>query len=95
MAIKDYNAQTDSFNTDIKKYIDNSDGAFTQGAAVANLGASTNITAVPGSFADLAAVQSYLAGANMVPNIEARLDALEAKVNALLTSIRAGGFIAP
>jgi len=95
MSVKDYNAQTDSFNTDIKKYIDNSYGAFTQGVAVANLGASTNIPAVPGSFADLAAVQSYLADANMVPNIEARLDALEAKINALLTSIRAGGFIAP
>ena len=95
MSVKDYNARTDSFNTDLKNYVDESDGAFTQGTAVANLGASTNITAVPGSFADLAAVQSYLAGANMVPNIEARLDALEAKINALLTSIRAGGFIAP
>lgn len=93
--IKDYNAQTDSFNQDMKKYIDESDGAFTQGAAVADLAASTNIDAVPGSFADLAAVQTYLAGANVVPNIEARLDALEAKMNALLTSIRAGGFIAP
>lgn len=37
MSIKDYNAETDSFNTDIKKYIDNSDGAFTQGTAVADL----------------------------------------------------------
>lgn len=95
MSVKDFNGSTASFNTDLKEYIDNSGGAFTQGAAVANLAASTNITAVPGSFADLAAVQTYLAGANMVPNIESRLDALEAKVNSLLTSIRAGGFIAP
>lgn len=60
-----------------------------EAANVAAIGASTNITAVPGSFADLAAVQTYLAGANMVPNIEARLDALETKVNAILTGMKA------
>lgn len=64
-------------------------------AAVANIAASTNITAVPGSFADLAAVQSYLAGANMVPNIESRLDALEAKVNDLLAKLRTAGIVTP
>lgn len=37
MSVKDYNAQTDSFNTDLKKYVDESDGAFTQGVAVADL----------------------------------------------------------
>lgn len=63
-----------------------------QGVAVANLAASTDITAVPGSFADEAAVQTYLAAA--VPIIETRLDNLEAKVNALLTSLRNAGIIA-
>ena len=72
MAIKDYNAQTDSFNTDIKKYIDNSDGAFTQGAAVADL--NQDISA------------AY---------VEAEVQAISDKVDALLASLRAGGFIAP
>ena len=70
--IKDYNAQTDSFNTDIKKYIDNSDGAFTQGAAVADL--NQDISA------------AY---------VEAEVQAISDKVDALLASLRAGGFIAP
>lgn len=64
-----------------------------QVGAVANLAASTNITSVPGSFADLAAVQTYLAGANAVPNIEARLDAIEAKVNALLAALRTANIL--
>lgn len=64
-------------------------------AAVANIAATTNITAVPGSFADEAAVQAYLAGANVIPNIETRLDNLEAKVNDLLAKLRTGGIITP
>jgi hypothetical protein len=64
-------------------------------ATVAALGATTNITTVPGTFADVAAVQAYLAGANMVPNIEARLDSVEAKVNAILTSLKNAGVMAP
>lgn len=64
-------------------------------AAAADIAASTNITSVPGSFADLAAVQSYLAGANMVPNIESRLDALEAKVNTILARLRTAGILTP
>ena len=43
MSVKDFNGSTASFNTDLKEYIDDSGGAFTQGAAVANLAASTNI----------------------------------------------------
>lgn len=57
-------------------------------AAEADIPASTNITAVPGAFADLAAVQAYLAGVNVIPNIESRLDTLEAKVNAVLAKLR-------
>ena len=64
-------------------------------AAAADIGASTNITAVPGSFADLAAVQTYLAGANMVPNIESRLDALESKVNTILARLRTASILTP
>lgn len=64
-------------------------------AAAADIAASTNITTVPGSFADLAAVQTYLAGANMVPNIESRLDALEAKVNTILARLRTAGILTP
>ena len=67
-------------------------GLAAQAAAVADLAASTNITAVPGTFADLAAVQTYLAAA--IPIIEARLDANEAKINAMLASLRAAGVMA-
>jgi hypothetical protein len=63
--------------------------------AITDIAATTNITSVPGSFADLAAVQSYLAGANAVPNIETRLDNVEAKINAILAGLRTGGVIAP
>lgn len=64
-----------------------------QGAAVADIAATTAITTVPETFADLAAVQTYLAGANVIPNIETRLDNLEAKINAILAQLRASGTI--
>lgn len=70
------------------------DAEFTQQTALADIAATTDITAVPGSFADLAAVRTYLAGANVVPNIETRLDNLEAKVNALLAKLRLAGALA-
>lgn len=66
----------------------------TQQANIAAIGATSNITAVPGSFADLAAVQSYLAGAGMVPRIESRLDAIEAKVDAVIAALVAAGVLA-
>lgn len=62
-------------------------------ANVANIGTTNNITAVPGSFADLASVQSYLAGANMVPNIQTRLSNLETKINSILVALRAAGIL--
>lgn len=62
--------------------------------AAADLAATTNITAVPASFADLAAVQTYLAVAGVMPNIEARLDGLEAKVNVILARLRTAGILA-
>lgn len=64
-----------------------------QGAAVADLAAHTNLTAVPGSFADEAAVQTYLV--TLRSEVEAALDALDAKVLALQNSLQGGGVIAP
>jgi hypothetical protein len=66
----------------------------TQQANIAAIGATSNITSVPGSFADLAAVQTYLAGAGMVPRIESRLDAIEAKVDAVIAALVAAGVLA-
>jgi hypothetical protein len=68
-------------------------GGITQAAAEADLAATTDITAVPASFADLPAVRTYLAGANVVPNIETRLDNLEAKLNAALAKMRSSGVL--
>lgn len=55
-------------------------------ANVAAMAASTDLTAVPESFADLAAVQTYLN--TMVPIAETRLDNLQTKVNAILTALK-------
>lgn len=63
-------------------------------ATIAALGTTTNIDAVPATFADLAAVRTYLAGANQKDNIETRLDNLEAKLNALIAADKAAGVIA-
>ncbi len=60
---------------------------------VAALGTTTNITAVPGSFADVDAVQAYLAAAGVVPRIESRLDAVEAKVDAVIASLKLAGLM--
>ena len=59
-------------------------GSNPQGAAVANLGATSNLVGVDGT------------GSNAAPLVgtEARLDAIEAKLDALLTSLRAAGIIA-
>lgn len=62
-------------------------------ANVANIGATTNITTVPASFAALSDVQSYLAGANVIPNIEQRMDNLETKINSILAALRAAGIL--
>lgn len=62
--------------------------------SVAAIGSTTNITAVPATFADVAAVRTYLADAGVVPNIEARLDALESKVNAVINALKAANLMA-
>lgn len=68
-------------------------GELSPAPAVANLAATTNITAVPATFADEAAIRTYLAGTNVIPNIEVRLDNLESKVNAILAALRTSGVI--
>lgn len=65
---------------------------FTQAATVAAIGATSNLTAVPGSFADLAAVQTYLV--TLRSEAEARLDAIETKVDALLAALKTAGLVA-
>lgn len=70
------------------------DSEITQAGAITGLPAGTAITTVPGSFAALSDVQSYLAGANAMPNIQTRLSNLETKVNAIIVALRASGVIA-
>jgi hypothetical protein len=65
-----------------------------QAATIAALGTTTSLTAVPGSFADLAAVQTYLADANVIPMIETRLDNIEGKVDALIAAVKTAGLVA-
>lgn len=88
--LKTINDNFEAINTEVESL---EQSALEPAGAVANLAATTAITTVPGSFSDLASVQTYLSGANMVPNIQARLSGLETKVNALLTSLRAAGII--
>jgi len=61
-------------------------------AVVAAHGSTANLTAVPGTFADEAAVQTYLL--MLRGEIETRLDAIEAKQDAILTSLKNAGIMA-
>jgi hypothetical protein len=73
-----------------------------QGAAVANLAASTDLpaaAAIAPSYADLAAARTSVNALRsdveaISSGAETRLDAIEAKVNALLVSLRNAGIIA-
>jgi predicted RecA/RadA family phage recombinase len=66
--------------------------ALSQGAAVANLGTTSDMTAIAATYADLAAARTSVN--TLRTDAEARLDAIEAKLDALLTSLRAAGLIA-
>jgi len=57
------------------------------------LGNTTDLTAVPGVFADLAAVQTYLV--TLRSETEARLAAIETKLDSVITKLIAGKIIAP
>lgn len=80
---------------DVQEQIDAIEGSAIEPATtIAAIPATTNITAVPGVFADFAAVQTYLAGANVIPNIENRLDGIETKLNELIAKLKISGAIA-
>lgn len=63
-------------------------------ANVAAIGTTNDLTAVPASFADLAAVRTYLAGAGVLARVESRLDAVEAKADAIIAALVAAGLMA-
>lgn len=53
---------------------------------VAVIGTTTNLTAVPASFASEVEVQTYLV--TLRANVEARLDAVESKIDAILNALK-------
>lgn len=65
----------------------------TPASALADIPSPTALTAVPGSFADLAAVRTYLN--TLVPIISTRLGDIETKVNATLAKLRSAGVLLP
>lgn len=60
-------------------------------AAPAALGATTNLTAIAGVYADLAAARTSVD--TLRTDAEARLDAIEAKIDALRTALIASGVL--
>lgn len=60
-------------------------------ATVAALGTTTNLTAIAGVFADLAAARTAVN--TLATETEARLDAIEAKVDSILTSLKNAGLM--
>lgn len=66
------------------------DSEITQAGAVANI-TSTNLPIVP-ALADTAAVKTYLD--SLYTPLEARLDAVDSKLNAILAALRTAGVIA-
>lgn len=65
------------------------EGEITPAPAVANI-TSSNLPVVP-ALADTAAVKTYLD--SLYTPLEARLDAIESKVNAILAALRTSGVI--
>ena len=68
------------------------DGAGTKAAVVAALGSTTNLTAIGGVFGDLAAARTAVN--TLATETEARLDAVEAKADAIIASLKAAGLMA-
>lgn len=60
-------------------------------ATIAVLGTTTNLPAVAGTYADLAAARTSVAAQNVA--VEARLDLLDAKVDEIITKLKAAGII--
>jgi len=88
--IEDYN-----FYNELKKLksilTDLNAGTLVPSEDVLALGTTTPITAVPASFADEAAVRTYLISA--IPIVETRLDNIEAKLDELITKLKEAGII--
>jgi predicted RecA/RadA family phage recombinase len=63
-----------------------------QAAVIAAIGASANLTAIEAVFADLAAAR--VAVNTLKTETEARLDAIEAKVDALIAALKLAGLMA-
>lgn len=63
-----------------------------QAAYVATLGATTNLTAIGATFADLAAARTAVN--TLATETEARLDGVEAKVEAIRAALVAAGLMA-
>lgn len=58
----------------------------TPAAVIAALGTTSNLTAIAGSYADLAAARTSVN--TLATETEARLDAIEAKVDALIAALK-------
>jgi len=66
-------------------------GTMEPAVAIATIGVTTNLPAVPGTFADLAASVTYITSLRAAT--EVRLDTIEAKIDLLITNLRAAGII--
>lgn len=63
-----------------------------QAARVTALGTTANLTAIPGSFANLTAAQTAVT--TLKSEAETRLDNAEAKIDAVIAALRASGLMA-
>lgn len=71
---------------------DNAASSLTAAAVVAALGTTANLSAIGATFSDLAAARTAVN--TLATESEARLDAIEAKVDAILVSLKAAGLMA-
>jgi hypothetical protein len=67
------------------------ESALSPASAVLTIPASTNLPAVPASFADLAAARAAVEAQRAA--VEARLDTLESKVNEVISKLTTSGII--
>jgi predicted RecA/RadA family phage recombinase len=63
-----------------------------QSTVIAALGTTTNLTAIAASYADLAAARTSVN--TLAGEVEARLDAIDAKIDATLAALKAAGLMA-
>lgn len=82
----------DGVEADEAKCILANDMASKQAANVAALGTTTDLSAIAASYADLAAARVSVN--TLKGEVETRLDAIEAKVDAVLSALKAAGLMA-